>query len=93
MLPQTNQIKREGEEKIRRAHERQSDNIFEGLINSCKRRCQGQIRRQIQRFKMVKLPITSRIFPKYSDDSEQSHPNKNIALYFPGNETEESPYL
>jgi hypothetical protein len=36
-------------------------------------------RRLIKRFKTIKLS-TSRIFSKYSDFSDWSHPNKNIIL-------------
>jgi hypothetical protein len=93
MVPQTNQIKREGEEKIQRAKEKATSQYLRRIDQFMQTEMPRPERRHIQRFKTLKLPITSRIFSKYSDDSELSHPNKNILLYFSGNETVEPLYL
>jgi hypothetical protein len=75
----------EGEEKIQRYKEKADSQYLRRIDQFMQTEMPKSVRRPIQRFKMDKLPITSRIFPKYSNDSELSHPNKNIALYFPGN--------
>jgi hypothetical protein len=69
MLPQTNQIKREGEQKIQRAKEKAASQYFPKIDQFMQTEMPRSERRPIQRFKIGKLPITSRIFSKYSDDS------------------------